>query len=249
MAHSYVEAFPTERDAFATFAGLFPDRATFLVDTYDTLGGVRAAADVIRELGLVDDVGIRLDSGDIAGLARAARALLDGAGLPHVRIFASGGLDEHSIAELVRSGVPIDAVGVGSQLGVSADAPTVETAYKLVSYEGRPVRKRSAGKASIPGAKQVWRSAAGGDDLITARDEVVVGAEPLLVPVVRDGARVVDRPTIEAGRQAFRRDLDALPVAARRLRSPVPLAAEHSPALLRLAEEADAAHADAAGHD
>jgi len=240
MAHSYVEAFPSERDAFRTFAGLFPDRATFLVDTYDTLEGVRAAADVIRELGLAQDVGVRLDSGDLAGLARSARTILDDAGLHHVRILASGGLDEHSIAELVQAGVPIDAVGVGSQLGVSADAPTVETAYKLVSYEGRPVRKRSPGKASIPGAKQVWRSPRG--DRITARDEVVADAEPLLVPMVRDGRRVVERPTIEANRQVFRRDLEALPAVARRLRSPEPLAATFSPALLQLAAEADAAH-------
>jgi nicotinic acid phosphoribosyltransferase len=103
--------------AFRAFAGEFPDRATFLVDTYDTLGGVRAAIEVIGELGLRERLGIRIDSGDLAELAVAARQLLDQAGLEQVRIFASGGLDEQAIADLVARRVPIDAYGVGTKVG------------------------------------------------------------------------------------------------------------------------------------
>jgi nicotinate phosphoribosyltransferase len=157
MAHSFIEAFEDERAAFRAFAGEFPDRATFLVDTYDTLGGVRAAIDVIGELGLRERLGIRIDSGDLAELAVTTRQLLDQAGLEQVRIFASGGLDEHAIADLAACRAPIDAYGVGTKVGVSADAPYLDTAYKLVAYAGRPVMKLSPGKITAPGPKQVFR--------------------------------------------------------------------------------------------
>jgi nicotinate phosphoribosyltransferase len=118
MAHSFVEAFGTEQAAFRAFAQDFPSRTTFLVDTYDTLQGVRTAIEVIRELGLSEGLAVRLDSGDLAALAREARALLDAAGLSHVRILASGGLDEHALEELVAVGAPIDGFGVGTRVGV-----------------------------------------------------------------------------------------------------------------------------------
>lgn len=258
MAHSFVEAFPSEREAFRAFATSFPDRATFLVDTYDTLTGVDHAIEVIHELGLTRDLAVRLDSGDLVALAHGARARLDAAGLGHVRILASGGLDEHAIADLVATGAPIDAVGVGTTVGVVADAPYLDTVYKLVRYEGRPVRKLSAGKATIPGAKQVWRpldggagiggAGIGGDggdggdaggDLIAERDEVVDGAEPLLAPVVVGGRRVVPRPSLDDGRRRLDADLAALPLSARELRDPTPLTARFSPTLLALAEAAD----------
>ena len=143
MAHSYVESFPTEADAFRTFAQDFPNRTTFLVDTYDTVNGVRTAAEVIHELGLSENLGVRLDSGDLVELSKQTRAVLDEAGLPHVRIFASGGLDEVEVDRLVRSGAPIDAFGVGTRVGVSADAPSLDSAYKLVEYDGRPMLKLS----------------------------------------------------------------------------------------------------------
>jgi len=249
MAHSFVQAFPTERQAFEAFAASFPERATFLVDTYDTLAGVDHAIAVIQQLGLVHNVGVRLDSGDVAVLARAARARLDAAGLPRVRIFASGGLDEHAIDGLVRSGAPVDAVGVGTKVGVAADAPYLDTAYKLASYEGRPVRKLSAGKASIPGAKQVWRREAPADDRITARAETVDGAEALLVPMVRAGRRVTARASMTVLRQRFDADLAALPPTARAIRSPWPLTARLSPALLDLEKVADEAHERAERHE
>ena len=148
MAHSFVEAFPTEGAAFRAFAEDHPNRTTFLVDTYDTLRGVRAAIETIRGLGLDGTLGVRLDSGDLDALARGARALLDEAGLEQARIFASGGLDELEVHELVRAGAPVDAFGIGTQMGVSADAPYVDSVYKLVEYDGRAVMKLSSEKVT-----------------------------------------------------------------------------------------------------
>ena len=144
-------------------------------------------------------------------LSRGARALLDEAGLhPGARIFASGGLDELEVQELVADGAPLDAFGIGTQMGVSADAPFVDSVYKLVDVDGRPVLKLSAGKATAPGRKQVWR---GQDaDVLALRDEPgPPGAEPLLVPVMRDGVRTGAAPSIDEMRARFDADLAALP--------------------------------------
>ncbi|HEY8547021.1 MAG TPA: nicotinate phosphoribosyltransferase [Acidimicrobiales bacterium] len=244
MAHSYIEAFPSEVEAFRTYARSFPDRSTFLVDTYDTPAGVDHAIEVVKELGLRQGVAVRIDSGDLAALARDARARLDAAGLPEVRILVSGGLDEHALAALVAEGAPIDAVGVGTTVGVAADAPAIESVYKLVRYEGRPVRKRSPGKATVPGAKQVWRSPGADEDVVTERDEPppVEGAQALLAPVVVGGRRVAPRPSLDEGRRWLEADLAALPPAALALRDPTPLAARFSPTLQALVAEADATH-------
>ena len=159
MAHSYIESFPSEITAFRAFAQDFPEHATFLIDTFDTLEGVDHAIEAIEALGLDTGVGVRLDSGDLASLAGATRRVLDDAGHPEVSIFVSGGLDEHDIAALMAAeGAPVNAVGVGTRLGVSADVPYLDTAYKLVSYEGRPAAKLSPGKETYPGAKQVFRA-------------------------------------------------------------------------------------------
>ncbi len=222
MAHSYVEAFADELAAFRAFAEDFPGPTTFLVDTYDTLGGVRAAIKVIGELGLSGPLGVRLDSGDLGALAVETRRLLDAAGLPHVRIVASGGLDEYAIAELVDRGAPIDAYGVGTKMGVSADAPFLDTAYKLVAYSGRPVMKLSQGKAYPPAAKQVFRGPAGGD-LLGLRDEPAPpGRAPLLEPVMLEGRRVAPPPDLAAARSRFEADLARLPERSRALRRPEP---------------------------
>jgi nicotinate phosphoribosyltransferase len=150
MAHSYIEAFPDEDAAFVAFTADFPDRTTLLVDTYDTLGGVKAAIRAARRAGHAHLAGIRLDSGDLGTLAFQARRLLDEEGMTRTRIAASGGLDEYEIAELTATGAPIDFYGVGTRMGVSADAPYLDSAYKLVSYRDRPVMKVSAGKAIPP---------------------------------------------------------------------------------------------------
>ncbi|SBT44347.1 nicotinate phosphoribosyltransferase [Micromonospora narathiwatensis] len=239
MAHSYVEAFPDERAAFRAFAADFPVNPIFLVDTYDTPEGVRAAVDVVAELGLTGPVAVRLDSGDLAALARQSRAILDGAGLTRAKIVASGSLDEDVIAGLVAQGAPIDGYGVGTRMGVSYDAPSLDSAYKLVSVGDRPVLKLSPGKATLPGPKQVFRDPAGASgDVIGLRDEPPsAGREPLLVPVMRGGRLLaVADPAgeVRAARDRCRADLGWLPDAARRLTDPVPLVATVSPALAAL---------------
>ncbi|WNM38599.1 nicotinate phosphoribosyltransferase [Micromonospora halotolerans] len=241
MAHSYVEAFPDERAAFRAFAADFPTNPIFLVDTYDTPAGVRAAVDVIAELGLTGPVGVRLDSGDLGALARQTRAILDDAGLRQATIIASGSLDETVIAGLVAQGAPIDGYGVGTKMGVSYDAPSLDSAYKLVAYGGRPVLKLSPGKATLPAAKQVFRDPAGATgDVVGLRDEPPPGGrEPLLVPVMRGGRRLDPADPAEAVRAArgrFDADLAWLPEPARRLADPTPLTATVSPALAALHE-------------
>lgn len=220
MAHSFIEAFPTETEAFRAFAEDFPARTTFLVDTYDTLDGVRAAIGTIRKLGLTESLGIRLDSGNLGALAREARAVLDAAAMPAVRIFASGGLDELDIDDLVRTGAPIDAFGVGTRMGVSADAPYLDSVYKLVAYGDRPVMKLSPEKATAPGAKQVFR-AEGLRDVIGLRGEQAPArTRPLLGPVMTGGRRLRGAEPLEVSRQRFEADLGSLPSEARRLRGP-----------------------------
>jgi nicotinate phosphoribosyltransferase len=234
MAHSFITAFDEERDAFQAFAEDHPHRTTFLVDTYDTLNGVQNAIEVIRALDPPDEVGVRLDSGDLDRLSREARRILDHAGLGRAKIFASGGLDEHEVAELVRAGAPVDAFGIGTQLGVSADAPYVDVVYKLVDFDGRPVLKLSPAKASAPGRKQVWRGPS--EDVIGLRDEAAPGPnhEPLLEPVMRAGRRLAPAPTIEEMRTRFQRDLAALPVKAARLTHPEHVVAHRTEALAAL---------------
>jgi nicotinate phosphoribosyltransferase len=239
MAHSYIESFPSEKEAFRTFARDFPGRTTFLVDTYDTLNGVRTAIEVIQELGLTDNLAVRLDSGDLDDLSRGARALLDEAGLRGVRIFVSGGLDEYELHRLVGGGAPIDGFGVGTRMGVSADAPSLDSAYKLVEYDGRPMLKLSEHKATEPGRKQVFRGAKG--DVIGLRDEPLPDDhEPLLVPVMSRGRRTGPTRTLATARTLFRADLERIPPDAARIEGPVAPAPRTSEALDRLTDDAKA---------
>ena len=238
MAHSYIEAFSTEAEAFEAFAADLPDRATFLVDTYDTLEGVRRAAEVVRRLGLEQRAGIRLDSGDMAALSRAARQILDGSGLQEVRIFVSGGLDEYELAALVASGAPVDAAGLGTRIGVSADAPYLDSVYKLVSYGEEPVLKLSPGKATLPGAKQVFRAAGLRDRIALRHEPPPQGTVPLLEPVMAGGRRIApasdQAAELVAARRRFEEDLAELPEQARALRHPQAPVAGRSAALEQL---------------
>jgi len=236
MAHSYIESFEGgEAEAFRAFAEDLPGPTTFLVDTYDTLGGVRTAIEVIRERGLEATSGIRIDSGDLGGLARGARELLDEAGLSDVRIFASGGLDEREVAGLVDAGAPIDAFGIGTQMGVSFDVPCLESVYKLVRYDGRPVVKLSTGKQTLPGEKQVFRGPGG--DVLGLREEDLPG-DRLLLETVRNGQRVQAPGSIADARARFEADLAGVPPAALALDAPRSRAVKVSDALARLADEA-----------
>ncbi len=236
MAHSFIEAFPDEEQAFTAFAEDFPGKTTFLVDTYDTDRGVRTAIEVSRRLRLPGPIGVRLDSGDLARLARSARRQFDDAGLTDARIFASGSLDEYAIADLAAREAPIDAYGVGTKMGVSADAPYLDSAYKLVAYAGRPVMKLSPGKTTAPGAKQVHRGPGG--DVVALRGEPPPPAhEPLLAPVMRGGRRLAAAESLATARQRCAADLARLPASACALRAPTPLPVRISSALERLQDQ------------
>ena len=204
MAHSYIQVHASELDAFRAFSAIYP-ATTLLVDTYDTLEGVRRVIRLAEEQGADFRVrAIRLDSGDLGALAREARALLDGAGLGQVRIFASGGLDENEIARLVDQDAPIDAFGVGTAMGVSADTPTLDMVYKLTQYAGSGRIKLSPGKAVLPGPKQIFREEVDG---IAVRDVIACATEQrpgraLLAPVMQQGRRLLaGKVTLQQARE------------------------------------------------
>jgi nicotinate phosphoribosyltransferase len=218
VAHSYIEAHDDEEQAFRSFMGSRNGPTTLLIDTYDTARAAHTVARLQSELSAqgcgrgVESV--RIDSGDLGAEARQARRILDEHGCAGVRIALSGGLDEHQIAALVASGTPVDAFGVGTALDVSADAPSLDMAYKLQMYAGRPRRKRSPGKATWPGAKQVFREY--GSDGIAARDRIALegescGGMPLLTQVMRDGRAVAASRPLQAIRSDCGRLLRTLP--------------------------------------
>ncbi|EWH02842.1 nicotinate phosphoribosyltransferase [Halomonas sp. BC04] len=221
MAHSYILAHDSEREAFRAFARHYPD-TTLLVDTHDTLEGVRMVIELLAEEPDLRISAVRLDSGDLGDLAHRSRALLDEAGFEAIKIVASSGLDEHSIRELVEDGAPIDAFGVGTQMGVSADAPVIDLSYKLVEYAGIPRVKHSTGKVNLPGRKQLYRrrDARGryAGDIIASRDEPVTDGEPMLVPLVQDGK--LDESLMamaDDARERVRSCLEAMPETLTRL--------------------------------
>ena len=193
QAHSWVMAHDDETEAFSNFLDVFPEQSTLLVDTYD----VRKAIDKIITLGRKPG-GVRLDSGDVLADSLWTRRRLDQAGWKDVQIFVSGDLDENRIENLLHSGAPIDAFGVGTALSTSADAPYVGVIYKLVEVELdhriRSTAKFSADKKTYPGRKQVFRLASGErtycGDIIGLEDETFPSAEPQLVPVMRRGQRL-----------------------------------------------------------
>jgi nicotinate phosphoribosyltransferase len=222
MAHSYVMRFDNEADAFLTYARDFPGRAIFLIDTYDT---ERAARTVVELAGKLEPEGllpraVRLDSGDVNTLSRSVRDILDEGGLTSVQIFASGDLDEYRIAELVSTGAPVDAFGVGTQLGTSGDAPHVAVVYKLVEDADGPKVKLSTDKVTLPGRKQVFRREADGvlqADVLGLQDESVADTRPVLEPVMRDGKRLREPEPLDALRDRCRASVGALPTRLRAL--------------------------------
>ena len=246
MAHSYVQAHDSEETAFLDFARSRPDGLVLLIDTYDVEAAVAKVvrlADSLEE----EDISIRavrLDSGDLAAGSRLIRRLLDEAGHREIGIFLSGNLDEHQVADLVATDVPVNGFGVGTRLDVSADAPALDIAYKLQEYDGKPRRKRSAGKATWPGRKQVFRSLAP-DGTITA-DRICTATEeapgkPLLARVMEGGRRLEPSPSLQDIRAYAAAGLSSLPEACRRLRDPRPLQAEVSETLRGLAVAVDQA--------
>jgi len=224
LAHSFIEAHDSEEQAFRSFVLSSPEPTTLLVDTYDStraLQRIIALAGELAQSGSEHGIrAIRIDSGDLAAQARAARIALDAHGCGGIRIVLSGSLDEQLIERLTRSEVPVDAFGVGTALDVSADAPALDMAYKLQEYAGKPRRKRSPGKATWPGVKQVFRErAASGEylcDRVAGVDEQP-GGEPLLIEVMRNGRRSVPSPALRAVREHCGTEMRALPPPLREL--------------------------------
>jgi nicotinate phosphoribosyltransferase len=197
-----------------------------LIDTYDNIAGAHHAVTVAKEMEAKGErlEYVRLDSGDMAAISKEVRHILDDNGLDYVRILASGGFDEHKIARFLADGAQIDAFAVGTKMGVSADAPYFDIAYKLVRYGDRPVMKLSTGKATLVDKKQVWRSfdeqGAMQRDVIALRDEKVSEGSPLLEPVMAGGRITRPLPTLQAGRDYFQDQFARLPGIYKTLRDP-----------------------------
>lgn len=219
MAHSFVLSRENETRAFAEYLDLFPHHAIQLVDTFDTLEGVRRAISLGRPF-----LGIRLDSGDLATLSKRARELLDEAGYRDAKIFASGDLEERRIAELLESGAPIDSFGIGTELATSADAPALSGIYKLVEIERSgsriPTWKASERKSTYPGVKQVLRSSQSGvlqgDRVVLASTGPLEGERALLHPVIKAGA-LLEEDSLEEARDRCLRNFESLPPSLRTL--------------------------------
>jgi nicotinate phosphoribosyltransferase len=230
MAHSFVMAFQKEVEAFRAFAKTFPDKSTLLIDTYDDLAGAENAATVAKELAAQGHKlgGVRLDSGNLAEISNKVRRLLDEKGLGYVSIFASGDLDEYKIEELLGKGARIDAFGVGTRMGTSADRPYIDVIYKLCETqtpngEFAPIMKLSEGKVTLPGRKQVYRckDPQGNytKDVLVQSDEKLEG-EPLLIPVMEDGKRTYELPTLNEVRSEAEENLSKLPEPYKKLTNP-----------------------------
>jgi nicotinate phosphoribosyltransferase len=244
MAHSFVEAFDSELEAFESFAQSRPRNLTLLIDTYDTEAAARKVVALSPRLASkgISISAVRLDSGDLIPLSRSVRCILDDGGLPDVSIFASGGLDEDYVAEIVRADAPIDGFGIGTSLTTSSDVPALDCAYKLQEYAGQARRKRSVGKATWPGRKQVWRRYGldgrfAGDTLSVESDRHP--GEPLIEPVMKDGRRLRSTPTLAEIRSQAKCDLEHLPEPLRELESSSTYPVDVADALIKLAADVD----------
>jgi nicotinate phosphoribosyltransferase len=245
MAHSFVQAHASEADAFLAFARARPENVILLIDTYDTEAAARKAVEIAPLLARegIEIKGVRLDSGDLAAHARAVRAILDAGGLRSATIFSSGNLDEYRVRDLLAAGAPIDGFGIGTSLDTSSDAPSIDAVYKLQEYAGVARRKRSEGKATWPGRKQVFRlRGASGKlerDIVTVLGDGQPGTA-LLKPVMRAGQRLAPGEPLAASRARAAEELACLPAPLRELDAAAePYPVEISPALRALAAEVD----------
>ncbi len=236
-AHSWVQAFPTEREAYELLQKLLGEATVYLIDTYDTIAGAKLAASLGRPLW-----GVRLDSGNLVELSRAVRKILDDAGLPDAKIMATSDLNEYKILEFAAARAPIDAFGVGTDLATSTDSPNLGVVYKLVELDGRYTAKFSEDKHTLPGAKQVFRFAT--HDSVACSWECI-GCEPgdgearaLLRPVLLSGKLVEPLPEVTATRQYARESIQRLPTAIRSLfDTDQQYRVEHSAELMALYEK------------
>ncbi len=244
MAHSYIQTHPDEATAFKDFAHSWPDTAIFLLDTYDTVQAAHKVVELARDLKKegISIHGVRLDSGDLVQLAKQVRSILDAGGLKETRIFASGNLDEYALEQLIAQQAPIDGFGIGTRLAVSEDAPTLECVYKMQEYDGQPRRKRSEGKATWPGRKQIFRTfdAQGKmqEDHLVIEDESLAG-EPLLKPCMRQGKRLNPPAPLEQLRTLAAKQLQLLPEDLRSLKQTSPYPVHISQKIRELADRLD----------
>lgn len=227
MAHSFIQSFPSEREAFEAYADIFPDRTILLIDTYDTIQGAQLAVQTAHKMASSGKqlAGVRLDSGEMVALSRQVRRIFDAAGLPQVDILASGGLDEFAVAEIVACDAPIDAFGVGTRVGVSEDCPYLDLVYKLVRYENRNVRKLSQGKKTLAAPKQIFRFRQSDgmykNDIIGLRSETVHKGQQLLELVMDRGRIRQPLPALEQIRHRFKSRLERLPEPYKQLNEPL----------------------------
>jgi nicotinate phosphoribosyltransferase len=241
MAHSFITSFEEEIEAFHAFAETFPENTVLLIDTYDTVAGARKAVEVAKEMKRRGQAlrGVRLDSGDMAELSKEVRTILRQEDLEDVSIFASGGFDEYKIGDVLKGGAEIDAFGVGTKMGVSADAPYTDMAYKLVQYDGRPVLKLSPGKKTLVGEKQVFRTRTDTslvEDTIALRDEKLDG-EPLLELVMKNGNREHPPETLREIQARFKEEFAALADVHKALENPEGFPVKLAPRLEQLQKE------------
>lgn len=207
VAHSFIMAFESEEEAFRAYLKAFPNHGVLLVDTYDTVEGVKKAVRVAKETE-VPLKAVRLDSGNVLELSKIARKILDEAGFTDTKIIVSGGLDEYRIDEILKAGAPVDAFGVGTKVGTSADSPYIDFVYKLVEINGKPVMKTSTGKRMYPGRKQVFRNE--GYDTVGVFGEELSG-EPLLEKVMENGELLKELPSLKESREYFLSRFSKLP--------------------------------------
>jgi nicotinate phosphoribosyltransferase len=244
MAHSFIQAFDDETEAFAAFGQTRPDNLVLLIDTYDTEKAARKVVELaprLRAAGITIS-GVRLDSGDLIALSKSVRSILDQGGLGHVSIFASGGIDEPELAAIAKADAPITGFGIGTSLTTSYDLPALDCAYKLQEYASIPRRKRSAGKATWPGRKQVWRrfSPDGrmAEDVLSLDSDTHDG-EQLIKPVMVRGQSVQPSPSLADARARAARGMVQLPEPLRRLERGATLKVQVGEALLGLTAEVD----------
>jgi len=245
MAHSFVSSFSRQSDAFRAFVATFPDNSVLLIDTYDTIAAAHEVVSLAQEMAARGQrvQGVRIDSGDLAELAKQVRKIFDAAGLKNIKIVGSGGLDEYDLADFSDAEAPFDSYGVGTRMGVSADAPWLDIAYKLVEHDGRPVLKLSPGKVSWPGKKQVFRQVDRHGqlqrDVIALREEQLPGMEPLLKKVMEHGKVLPPQATLEDARKTFIEEFAGLADPIKAIRNPSAYPVEFTPRLRALLEQTE----------
>lgn len=244
MAHSYVMSFESELESFLSFSKTFSENSILLIDTYDTLKGLKNAILVAKELEKKGKKlrAVRLDSGDLVKISKKVREILDKNKLNYVKIFASGNLDEYKIKELLDKKACIDDFGVGTNMGVSSDSPFTDVIYKISEISNNqgeflPTMKLSKGKVTYPGRKQVYRvkdkDGFYKEDILCLEGEKIE-AEPLLICVMKDGKIIYNLPNLAEIQKFLRENLDRLPLQFKRLKDKSFYPVKISPRLKKL---------------